>query len=579
MNRRGAWVPFFHVSVLTIVITSLAACATQTPRTTDSRSPEAAALQAVSLEPSVPPPTEVTAAAVSDKPTPSIPQATKPSAVPQSVAKASKPVEHAPTVAPKPEDIWARIRAGFSLNEPDQPRIQRERAWFERHQAYLDRVATRGDRYMHYIVEEVARRGLPMELALLPIVESAFQPFAYSHGRASGIWQFIPGTGRRYGLKQNWWYDGRRDIAESTRAALDYLEKLHKEFNNDWLLAVAGYNCGEGNIRKAIRRNLRLGKKIDFWSLRLPRETRTYVPRLLAVAAIVGEPDKYGLNLKPVPNAPYFNAVELDGQIDLALAAELAEISLEELYLLNPAYNRWATDPAGPHRLLVPTDKAAGFASRLAQLEPEKRVRWERHRIRSGESLSTIARRYRTTADIIKQTNNLRSSRIRAGKSLIVPIAARSLTDYTLSADARGYRPPIRSSSKRRQYVVRKGDTLWEIARRNRVSVGTLARWNGISRGDPIRPGQKLLVRSKTPKTKALAVAATPSHGPSAATQTTQRIRYTVRRGDSLWNISRKFSVSIASLRRWNSINRGKHLQPGQKLDVFVDITGQAKTS
>ncbi|RKZ34984.1 MAG: lytic transglycosylase, partial [Gammaproteobacteria bacterium] len=194
-------------------------------------------------------------------------------------------------------------------------------------------------------------------------------------------------------------------------------------------------------------------------------------------------------------------------------------------------------------------------------------------------SLSTIARRYRTTADIIKQTNNLRSSRIHAGQSLIVPVAARSLTDYTLSADVRRYRPPIRGSSKRRQYVVRKGDSLWEIARRNRISVGMLARWNGISRGDPIRPGQKLIVRRTASKAKPLAVASTPTHGPSVATQTTQRIRYTVRRGDSLWNISRKFSVSIASLRRWNNINRSKHLQPGQKLDVYVDITGQAKSS
>ncbi|MCH9049085.1 MAG: transglycosylase SLT domain-containing protein [Proteobacteria bacterium] len=259
-------------------------------------------------------------------------------------------------------------------------------AWFTRNQAYLDRVSGRAEPYLYYIVEELEKRNMPLDLALLPIVESAYNPFAYSRSRASGIWQFMPSTGRIYGLKQNWWYDGRRDIVAATGAALNYLQKLHQEFDGDWLLALAAYNSGEGNVGKAIRRNKKAGKPTDFFSLRLPRETRGYVPSLLAVAEIVSNPGKYKITLKPIANTRYFKQVDINSQIDLATAGELSELSIEELYTLNPGFNRWATDPEGPHRLLIPVDKVTAFENKLATLSSDERIKWQQHKIKKGES-------------------------------------------------------------------------------------------------------------------------------------------------------------------------------------------------
>jgi peptidoglycan lytic transglycosylase D len=402
---------------------------------------------------------------------------------------------------PEKADLWQRARMRFVMEVEDRPRLDREIEWFQRNQEYIDRVSDRARLYLHHIVSEVERRNLPGELALLPIVESAYQPFAYSPARASGIWQFIPSTGRLYGLRYSWWYDGRRDVIESTRAALDYLEQLYTEFSGDWLLALAAYNSGAGNVRKAIRRNIRAGKPTDFWSLGLPRETRSYVPRLLAIRAIVAKPDQYGLALKPIPDTPYFAQTRLDGQIDLALAAKMAKVSLDELYLLNPGFSRWATDPEGPHRLLLPVDAIPGFEQQLAELPADQRVRWHLHVIKRGDTLGTIARKYRTSVSALKQANNLRGTTIREGRSLIVPTASRSLGDYRLSADMRSsMRRRIPGSGSKIVYRVRRGDSLWAISRRFEVSVNKLARWNGLAKSSVLRPGQKLVIwRGKAP--------------------------------------------------------------------------------
>lgn len=402
---------------------------------------------------------------------------------------------------------------------------------------------------------------------MLPVVESAYQPFAYSHARASGIWQFIPSTGRLYGLRYSWWYDGRRDVVESTRAALDYLEKLHAEFDGDWLLALAAYNSGEGNVRKALRRNQRAGKPTDFFSLRLPRETRSYVPRLLAVSAVVADPDRYGLTLRSIPDKPYFAATQLDGQIDLALAADMAEVTLEEIYLLNPGFSRWATDPAGPHRLLLPVAAVAEFEERLADLPADQRVRWHRHVIEQGDTLGTIARQYRTSIATLKQTNNIRGTMIRQGHSLIVPMASRSLTDYRLSADMRrAMRRAVPGSGTKVVYRVRRGDSLWKISRRFGVSVNKLARWNGLSKRSVLRPGKRLVIyRGDTPASaKVTRVAAVePTEGPSTGASV-----HVVRRGDNLWTIARRYRLSTRQLVEWNQLDPDAILQPGQTLTL-----------
>lgn len=463
--------------------------------------------------------------------------------------------------------IWDRLTAGFALPDHDHPRVQPDLNWYVRHPGYIDRVFTRAGRYLHFILGEVEKRGMPTEIALLPVVESAFHPFAYSHGRAAGIWQFIPGTARLYGLQQDWWYDGRRDIMASTRAALDYLQALHRRFDGDWLLALAAYNSGSGTVGKAIRRNRKLGRPTDFWHLKLPRETRGYVPKLLAISRLVGNAPQLHVNLPEIPDTAYLEAVDTGGQIDLALAAELADLPLDELYWLNPGFNRWATAPKGPHRLLLPLDKAEDFRQRLAELPADRRIRWQRHRVRSGETLSHIAKRYATRVSLLREVNGLDGNTIRAGQHLMIPVAARSLKHYRLSRDQRLLATQRRARKGVRQtHVVRKGDTLWDIARAYKVSVRQLARWNGMAPRDTLRPGQKLVVWTRPRGQRA-----------TAASDTIRPIRYTVRPGDSLARISQKFRVRVGDLVRWNGLDRKKYLQPGQKLTLYVDVTRQSE--
>lgn len=472
-----------------------------------------------------------------------------------------------------PPDLWERIRVGYQMQVPNDPRISREIKWYASHPAYIDRIQQRALPYLHFIVEEVEKRGMPMEMALLPVVESAFQPFAYSPGRAAGIWQFIPSTGKFYGLKQNWWYDGRRDIVASTRAALDYLKKMAERFDGDWELALAAYNAGGGNVSKAIRRNRKKNKPIDFWSLKLPKETEGYVPRLLAIASIIGKPADYGITLPTIADSPYFHSVDIESQLDLALSADMADISIEELYRLNPGFNRWATAPQGPHRLNIPVDKVDGFTDKLAALDPKKRLQWKRYKIRNGDNLGAIARKHNTTIALLQQVNKLRGNRIRAGKHLLIPVASKQLNQYSHSVDQRMAKNlNSKRSGKKRIYTVKRGDTLWDIARSYKVSHKALARWNGLSPKDTLKPGRKLAIWTKTKSNKKVASATPLQPFATSPINTLSSLHYRVRKGDSLARIAQKFNVTVASLRKWNTLP-SKYLQPGQRLKLYVDVT------
>jgi membrane-bound lytic murein transglycosylase D len=476
-----------------------------------------------------------------------------------------------PATPPKPADIWHRIRKGFRLPDRDHARVKNDLKWYVRHPEYIERVMERAEPFLHLIVTEIKRRGIPTEIALLPVVESAFKPFAYSHGRAAGLWQFIPSTGRRFGLKQNWWYDGRRDVLASTRAALDLLQHLHKRFKGDWLLALAAYNSGGGTVSKAVRRNKRLGRKTDFWHLRLPRETRGYVPKLLALSEIISAPAKYDIKLRAIPDKPRLARVNVGSQIDLALVARLTDMDIRDIYRLNPAFNRWATDPAGPHYLLIPVDRLAVFKKRFAQLPARKRITWKRHRIRQGESLIVIAKRYRTSVKLIKRINRIRGHNIRAGRYLVIPVARMKLARYAMTAEQRLKRIKRKGKGYRFVHTVQDGDNLWDISRTYRVSVRRLAKWNGLAPRDRIRPGQKLVIWRKRPPRRARRTKTALGSNPLT---TIQPVYYTVHRGDSLARIASKFKVTIAQLKRWNRI-RSRYLQPGQRLTVYVDITRQ----
>jgi len=467
-------------------------------------------------------------------------------------------------------DIWNRVRSGFSIADTtNNPRLLSELKWYAKHQKYLDRVVERSEPFLHYVLNEAEKRNLPTELVLLPIVESAYQTFAYSHGRASGIWQFIPSTGKIYGLKQNWWYDGRRDVYASTQAALKYLENLNREFKGNWLHALAAYNSGSGTVRRAIRKNKKRGKPTDFWNLKLPKETQAYVPKLLALKRLIANPADYGITLNCVDDTPYFEAVDINAQLDLAMAAEMAQIDLDRLYQLNPAFNHWATAPYGPHRLLIPVDKAEVFKENLAQIPKAERIKWKRHKIKDGQTLSHIADRYSVSVKSLKRLNNLRSTSIRAGKYLVIPVSSRKLSDYNLTAYQRKKTlQNINRKGNKVTHTVQRGDTFWDLSRTYKVKSHSIARWNGMAIRDKLREGQKLVIWTKTPVSKSA----------SNGRNTIQRISYRVRNGDSLYLIAQKFNVGIKDLKRWNSLT-SKYLQPGQKIKLYVDVTRQTGNS
>lgn len=417
--------------------------------------------------------------------------------------------------------------------------------WLKANPDYLERASQRAEPFLYLIVDEAERRGLPLELALLPVVESGYQPLARSPDHAKGLWQFMPRTGKAFGLRRSWWYDGRSDVHASTYAAFDYLTALAAQFDGDWELALAAYNAGPGSIRRAIRRNEKKGLATDFWSLDLARETEQYVPRLLAISRVVRAPSQYGVSLAPVPNQPQLARVKLPGQIDVAIAAKLCGIDQNRLKDLNPGLRRATSDPDGPHHLLVPVTHVDGFREKLAAADPKKLVTRHRYLIRQGDTLGSIAVRHGTSVRQLQRLNHMRNTHLRAGRFLFIPGG----TEETVKvAKAKKAGPPSRYKNAL-LHVVLPGDTLWDIARVHRTSHRKLAALNNLAVNETLRPGQTLMIRTLTGK------------------DAQNSFSYRVRKGDSLYLIARRFNVSLKDLRRWNPLP-GRYLQPGQKLTL-----------
>lgn len=385
-------------------------------------------------------------------------------------------------------DIWTRIRLGFQLTPLNNARIRNQLEWYHAHPEHLPGIEERARPYLFYIVEELERRGLPLELALLPAIESAFKPSATGPQSAAGIWQIMPDTGRMLGLRQTQWYDGRRDVIAATEAALDYLESLATQFDGDWELALAAYNSGEGTVRRAIKKNRELGKATDFWSLDLPRVTKRYIPKLLALARVIEKPEAFGTSLNSIPNQPYFDSVDLEANIDLTYAAKMADVTVDELHQLNPGLSPAAKVPQGPNRLVLPVENIELFKENLAELDPGKRL-GTAHIVQPGDTLAKIARRHGTTIAAIKQANRLDGNLIRIGMQLQIP---ESVTVADRSNPAASGKSEEIPAGNKTIYRVRSGDTLWTIAQKHQLDYRALAELNGIGVNATLKPGQQL---------------------------------------------------------------------------------------
>jgi membrane-bound lytic murein transglycosylase D len=379
------------------------------------------------------------------------------------------------------DDVWQRIRNGFAVPDLDSALVREKTRYYVARPDYLQRIVDRSRLYLYHIVEEIEKRGMPTELALLPMVESAFNPMAYSRAHASGLWQFIPGTGKRFELEQNWWYDGRRDIVESTNAALDYLTKLY-EMHGDWHLALASYNWGENAVARAIAKNRAAGLPTDYASLKMPEETRHYIPKLQALKNIIANPEPLGIVLGPIPNQPYFAAITKLRDIDVQLAARLAEMPVAEFIALNPGFSRPYIRAEMTPRIVLPADKVDVFHDNLSALGEKSLVSWKTYHPRQGETFESIAKKHGITLGQLKEVNGIAPRSKAVPRLLVVPTKAESSVGAS-SAQRLPimYAPPIPVTTRKVFHTVKKGETLTSIAKRYKVAVDDLKRWNGVS--------------------------------------------------------------------------------------------------
>ena len=396
---------------------------------------------------------------------------------------------HAIDLARPADDLWDRIRNGFAMADLESPLVGVRERWYASQPEYLKRMIERSKLYLYYIVEEVEKRGMPTEIALLPMVESAFNPMAYSRSHASGLWQFIPSTGKTFKLSQNWWADSRRDVIASTNAALDYLQALY-ELHGDWHLALASYNYGENGVARAIERNRAKGLPTDYLSLKMPPETRGYVPKLQALKNILSNPEAFGASFEPIPNEPYFVTVPTPSAIDIRLAATFAEMSVDELIALNPALNRPMI--SGPHTqtLVLPADRMDAFQRNLDAYD-QPLTSWQPYTMKGGDSLERLAARHAIALSKLKLANGITSrTRVGPGFQLLLPLKGSGVGAQPLPAV---FRPPVHSAPRRGGlvHIVRKGETLYGISRRYRVSTDSLLRWNHVG---VLTTGQRLII-------------------------------------------------------------------------------------
>lgn len=455
--------------------------------------------------------------------------------------------EVAQSIEPQPAppiDTWQRLRQGFEITPNKLPySANKQLQRYLKNPHNLNLLFEDSAPFLFHVTEQLENANLPLELALLPIVESNYDPLAYSPSHAVGLWQFIASTATSLGLERSRWYEGRRDVVHSTAAAATYLAYLNKQFNGNWLHALAAYNSGEGVVRKAIRKNRRLGKSTDFWSLRLPRETKNYVPQLMALAYIVKDAETLEVKLPDIANTAYFSVVELPAQIELDKIIEVTGVDDAIFTKLNSAYRRSVTPPEPGYHILLPVEKSQLLSDFLNTSDPATWAEYREYIVKSGDTLSHIAKRYEQTTAQIKITNRLRNDFLRVGQVLRIPPIGEVavLTEYKT--------PPTRT------YIVSAGDTLSEIAAKHRVSISSLKRANNLT-SNLIKVGQELVIKA-------------PTSGPK--TTPVRKLNYQVRSGDSLYLIAKRFDLKITDITSWNKLDKNKYLQPGQRLTLYIN--------
>jgi membrane-bound lytic murein transglycosylase D len=458
------------------------------------------------------------------------------------------------------DDLWQRISMQFSLDIPENKSIEYYRNWYLKHPKHLETVAQRAEPFLYLITEKIEQRNLPLELALLPIVESSFDVNAYSSGKAAGLWQFLSGTAKVYGLKQDFWYDGRRDVDAATDAALDYLTYLNQLFDGNWYHAIAAYNSGEGRVSRAILKNQKAGKSTDLFALSLPKETSRYVPKLLALADVITNKEQYGLAVPKISNKPVLALVEPNEQLDLRTAASYAGIDYKTLRNFNPGYHQWATSPTGVQQLLIPLASIDQFNTMLDK-NRGKGVQYTQYKVKRGDTISTIAARFHVPTANLKQTNKLNSHIINVGQTLLIPTGNSTLPAIPQLIASNSSQNPDTSStaaatySQQQTHTVESGDTLWNIAQRYNVSHLTIAKLNKIKPTSTLKIGQTLVL----------------SESASSETVLTKAIRYLVKSGDTISQIAMRFNLKTQDIMKWNNLSNRTILKIGQALNLYVE--------
>jgi membrane-bound lytic murein transglycosylase D len=416
-------------------------------------------------------------------------EATELQALPETASSSHKVAE-----VEIPADLWIRIRRGFAMPDLQVDLVQDREQWYANRPDYIERMTARSSKYLYHIVEEIERRGMPTELALLPFIESAFNPQAVSSARASGMWQFMPRTGKDFDLKQNAFRDDRRDVLASTRAALDYLQRLYGMFG-DWHLALAAYNWGEGNVGKAINRNQRAGQPVAYTDLRMPAETRMYVPKLQAMKNLVANPQDKGVQLPSIPNHPYFQTVPLPRDMDVALVARLAEVPLEDFKALNPSAHRPVLLAGGTPHILLPWDSAEIFQRNKDAYEG-RLASWTVWVAPKNMKVPEAAKKVGMSEDELRSVNKIPPRMlIKAGSALLVPRSTRQDNDVTSKVADNGQLNLAPEVTLRKQTIkARKKDSLASVAKRYRVAIADVAKWNDLSVDSALKSGQKLVL-------------------------------------------------------------------------------------